>query len=631
MPEIMTTGVTGLLAFQRALATTGHNIANANTEGYSRQRTDLVSRAPQALAPGFIGRGTQVAGVRRMQDEFANLQLREATSESSRIGRYSELTSRIDNILGDTESGLPAALQGFFDASQEVADDPTSTVARGMLLGQANSLVQRFHTLGQRLEGVAEEVDGRIRSAVTDINALAKNVAELNEKIAVSAAASDAEAPNDLLDQRDQLVNRIAELVSVTVLEQDNGALNVFAGNGQAIVLGSHANALTVTPDASDPLRSRIGYDGINGPVIVDDQLNGGSLGGALDFRRETLDGARNQLGRVAMVLSDTVNAQHRQGLDLDGEFGLDLFTTPVPAVLDDANNTGAGSVSATVNDSSALSSSDYRLTYDGAAYTLTRLSDNQSQSGPGPFSMDGIEVTPSGAAAAGDSYLIRPTYQGARDIDVAISDSRKLAAAAPLRSEALTANVGSAAVTQAAVVDVADADLLDTAEIRFNAPPTSFDVVNVDDGVTVASGVAYTSGSAIGYNGWQAEISGTPAAGDVFRIERNAGGVSDNRNALLLSELQSQALVGGTASYHEAHGALVGEVGAAARQAQINDEAQTQVLEYARSARDSVSGVNLDEEAVNLTRYQQAYQASAQVIATADALFQTILGVVSR
>lgn len=632
MPNLYSTSLNGLQAFQRALATTGHNIANANTEGYSRQRVDLVSRAPIATGEGYFGRGVTIAGVERIEDRFLSAQVQNAASGSGRASAFHALSSRVDNLLADEFGGLDTALQGLFDAVQDVANDPSSIPARQVLLSEGETLVDRFDFLNRQLGTLASDVNASVTGQVSEINDLAVSIAELNEAIAIDTARlGGRQVPNDLLDQRQQRVNELADLVSVDVVPQDNGALNVFVGNGQALVTGFSARSLEVLPSPADSEQLEIGYNTGNGVVRIQNQLNGGSLGGTLDFRREVLGSARNELGRLAAVLTDTFNEQHRSGIDLSGDFGESFFSEPEPAVIHNLNNTGSATVVVDVTDTTRLTASDYTLAFDGAVFSLTRVSDSVSVSGPGPLTLDGFDVDVSAGANAGDTFLIRPTGGGRSSIALQVTDPAGIAAAAPVRTSAQTGNVGGGEIQSVQLVDSTHPDLLDTVEIRFNNPPNTFDVVNVSQGVTIAGSVPYTSGASISFNGLQTAITGDSLAGDVFAVSRNTGASADNRNALFLQDLQSRGVVGGTASLQEGYATLVSDVGATTRRAGIGNDVQAKFLEQAREARDSVSGVNLDEEAVNLARFQQAYQASAQVIATADSLFQTLLSAIQR
>ena len=351
-----------------------------------------------------------------------------------------------------------------------------------------------------------------------------------------------------------------------------------------------------------------------------------------MDFRSEQLGEIRNQTGRLALVLANEFNSQHQAGLDTNGSLGAQFFAVSSPQTLANQNNTGAATVTTTITDYAQLTASDYELSYDGANYTLTRLSDGVNTSAAaGPLNIDGIQVDIVGGAAAGDRFLVQPTKNGASGIDVLLTSASQIAAASPVRSLDNISNLGSGTVTSPQVLDVSNADLFDTVEIRFNSPASTFDIVNVTDSVTIAAGVAYTNNANIDFNGIRVQIQNQPEAGDVFTIERNSGGIGDNTNAVALLGLQTSQTIGGTATLQEGYGALVSQVGTVSRQTSISSETQQALFDQAVQERDNVSGVNLDEEAVDLLRYQQAYEAAAQVIATSNTLFDTFLAVVRR
>ncbi len=435
-----------------------------------------------------------------------------------------------------------------------------------------------------------------------------------------------ANPPNDLLDQRDAAIAKLAQKIAVTTVPQDDGALNVFIGNGQTLVIGDSASTLTVAGNPYDATRLEVAYTAGASSTIISNSLNGGALGGALRFRNEILDPAQNALGRVATGLALTFNPQHREGMDLSGALGGDFFVSGVPAVFANSQNTGTGSVTATISNAGAMTTSDYSVRFNGAgSWTVTRLSDNTAQTGAGPFSIDGLTIAVGGAPAIGDSFLLQPTRGGAKDIGVAIADPRLIAAAAPIRARTAAANTGNAEISSGEVLDVTDPNLLNTVTINF-----------VDAGNYQINGagplIAYASGANIDLNGWRVQISGTPAAGDVFTVEPNTGGAGDNRNALLLAGLQTGlTLANNSATYNNAYGQLVADVGSAAHSADISRAAQESLLNQATQAREAGSGVNLDEEAADMTRFQQAYQAAAQLVAVSDTLFQTLLGAVRR
>ena len=634
-------GISGLLASQRALTTTGHNISNVNTPGYSRQQVELAPRQPQPTAGGYVGKGVLVEDVRRVYDGYLTTQVRLGTSNVGQNKVLHELAAQIDNLLADPYTGLGPAVQDFFDAVQGVADDPASMPARQVLLTDAGTLVQRFHTLEDRLSDLGQGNSRRLRDTVAEINSLAGSIADLNEDIRLAMGSSNGLRPNDLLDRRDELLRELGEQVGIDVLEQDDGSVNVFVGTGQALVVGVTSNSLALIQDPFDPTRLNVGYGAGGAMSDITALISGGELAGLLQFRGQVLEPSLNALGRVAIGLSATINEQHRVGMDLTGALGGDFFS-PIdatsPAVRPHSTNTGAppAVITAAVTTTQDLTTSDYRLERAGGGYTLTRLSDGNVTALPGAFStgtpveVDGVTLTlTAGNIAVGDSFSVEPTRAAARDFALRVRALEAVAAAAPMRTSRDSANTGSATISPGAATPPPDPNLLQPVTITFTAANT-FNVVGVGTGNPV--GVAYTPGADISYNGWTVQISGTPSAGDRFTVTPNANGVGDNRNALLLAGLQTtETLSNGRATYEDAYGQMVADVGTATRQAEINLNAQEVLLEQSQSARDSVSGVNLDEEAANLLRFQQSYQASARVIAAADTLFQSLLDAVGR
>lgn len=633
MANSLDIAVTGLRAFQTALSTTSNNIANASTPGYSRQEVNFSTLEPQGFGNGFIGSGTRVSNIQRIESEFLIEQLRTASTEAGRLNTISNLSSRVDNLLADGDGSLAPSLQNFFNSVQDLAIDPSSSSARQVVLSSAESLVSRFSNIESQLQAIDSDITVGINENIQDLNALANSIADLNAKIVeAQSSTSGGQRPNDLLDQRDQFVLELSEIVAVQTLEQDDGSLSVFIGSGQSIVVGGNAQQLVAISDPNDSANTRIAYQTFSGQADITNSISGGSISGLLEFKNEQLGTIRNELGRIASVLAGTFNEQHNVGQTLTGAIGTDFFASGPVEVIANTDNTGTAAVSGSITDFRALTSSDYSLSYDGANYTLTRLDDGVTTvSAASTFTVDGVEINVSAGASAGDRFLIRPTRLGASGIDVLISRTDDFAAASPARTGASVNNLGDATISAPQVMDITNPDLRDTVEIRFNTPATTFDVFNVTDGAAIATGVGYTSGADIDFNGLRVQIEGPVQAGDVFTIERNSGSVSDNTNALALLALQTADTVSGTSNYQETYGGLVGKVGTLTRQAELNSNAQNRLLEDSVQAKESVSGVNLDEEAVNLTKFQQAYQAAAQVIATSDELFQTLLNAVAR
>jgi len=628
MAGILNIGLSGLLSFQRAIDITGNNIANANTPGYSRQVANFTARPGTGTGAGYIGSGTQIASIERMYDAMQVEQLRTTTTGYARFNTLNNLSSRIDVFLADPDTGLSSGLQDYFNSMQDIANDPSSIPTRQAVIGQAQGLASRFQSLDDRLSELDSEVNSRLTLAVDDINRLATSIAALNDKIALSNGSGNS--PNDLLDERDRLVLQLSAQVSVTNSIQDDGTMSIFIGSGQSLVLGGSARQLGASGTEFDPTRMTVSYLGASGNTPLDTSSTGGNLGALLEFRSRILDPARQSLGQTAIAFASSMNRQNAAGMDLRGNLGTDLFSVAPPVVLPSSNNTGSGTATASIGDLAALSGADYVLEFDGAAYSLTRSDTNTSitLTGTGtvgdPLIGDGINIVVGGAPAAGDRLLIRSSYGAASSVQSVVTDPQAIALAAPTRSSASFANTGDASVSAASVLDAGDPALLSSALIEFTSPTTY--------SINGAGSFSYTDGSAIVINGSSIAISGTPAVGDQFSIEANYGASGDNANGLLLAGVQSAGILdGGSISINENYGRLVSGIGSTTYQIQSNLDAQGVVLKSAEDAVLSTSAVNLDEEAANLIRFQQAYQAVAQVISIANTLFDSLLNATRR
>jgi len=630
MPDLLSISVSGLVAFERALATTSHNIANAATEGYVRQRTELAARVPEGLGSGFVGRGVDVTTVRRLLDQFATSQFRFANSDLGRMQAAADVAVRVDTLLGAAGTDITAALEQFFAAVQDVATNPASTAARQVLLSRAGALADRFRSTSQQLDQIQADTRSRIRAGVDEVSGLAAGIARLNADITTASSALNGQPPNDLLDERDRLLARLSELVNVSVVDGADGAVNVFIGSGQTLVLGGIASTLATTPSADDASWLDIRFrDGASDQVITS-VLTGGELGGLLEARAGLLQGVRQQLGLTATALARAANDQQAAGFDLGGQFGQALFAIADPRVTAATGNGGAATVAAAIDDLAAVTGDDYRLQFDGAGWTVLRAPDQAAVAVTGtgtaidPLRFDGLAVVVGAGAAAGDRFTLQSTAAAAGGFAVALADPRGIAAAAPIRTLAVDGNRGSGTVSSGEVRDASDPALLSTVDIVFLDANTY--------SVNGAGAFAYAPGSEIQANGWSIRISGQPAAGDAFRVERNAGGVGDNRNALLLASLRDRGLIaGGTVSLGDNTSALVSRVGALTAEAEVGAAARRTLQANARNTVLAESGVNLDEEAAEMLKWQQAYQAAAQAITVADSLFQTLLAATRR
>jgi flagellar hook-associated protein 1 FlgK len=677
---ILGTGISGLLAAQYGLQTTEHNIANANTPGYTRQRVIQAAHAGEMTGVGFLGKGVQVATVERVYSRFLTEQVDQAQAGASQLDSYAAQITQIDALLADAQAGLSPALQSFFDGVAQVAANPSQLSSRQLMISSAQGLSARYQSLGTQLAQMYDGINGEIRDSVTAINSHAEQIARLNEQIGVAQATSGHSA-NDLLDARDYQVAELNKLIRVKTSTSGDGSVSVFIGTGQQLVVGSKSAGLAVTVSSGDPSRLVVGLKTSAGVQELSQSLiEGGALGGLLAFRSESLDRASSELGRNAVSLALTVNAQGALGQDLRGQsllstppsgFSPAFFTVGAPQVRADGRNpSGSPTVTAAFttpvpfsdNFYTDLVASDYRLTSDGSGVTLTRLRDDrqwraadlaalgaQLQTEP-----QGFTITASGQLPAGASYLIQPTRDAARQIAVnpaMLADPRLIPAAVPVRTSAGTANSGAAGISPGSVGPgyEALAPVLPLTVVYDNGQLRNFPAgtrVSIDGGppqliAGAGDAVAYTSGATITLvgasnasppTGISFRISGLPNNGDSFVLSGNSGATSDGRNALALGQLQAlDTMSGKTVSFQEGYAQLVSEIGSKTRQVQVGAQAQKVLLKQAQDSRDSLSGVNLDEEAANLIRYQQAYQAAAKALEIASSLFNTILQLGAR
>ncbi|WP_341325784.1 flagellar hook-associated protein FlgK [Methylotuvimicrobium sp. KM2] len=545
MSGILGTAISGLMAFQRSLDTTSHNIANVNTEGYSRQRTELSTMPAQfSGAGGYMGAGVQVTDITRSYDQFISAQLRSSASGFGEADKLQSMARQVDFIVADDDSGLASSLSAFFKSVNDVAGDPTSIPIRQVMLGEADSLANHFNMMAGQLDSLRNQVNVDMQSMVNEINLLASGIADLNKRIASDIGQSSGSSmPNDLLDGRDLMLQKLAKLTNVSAVDQQDGTVSVFIGQGQSLVLGMNVSPVSLKPSNSEPERQQV----FIGDQNVSKFITGGELAGVMRFRDEILNPAQQQLGLVAAGLSVQFNALHKQGSDLNGDGGLDLFSmgTPEITVIGDDTFPGGGAVSAVFDPATInqLQASDYRLDYIGGSYSLKRLSDNVNIpiSGTFPETVGGIEIDVTTAPTGDASFLIRPTYNAAKNINTEIKDPALIAAAEQV-------------------------------------PP-----------------------------------GGTALPGD-------------NRNALKLADLESGAFMTGGRSLTQTYGQLVSQIGVAAHSANVSRSAQEILFNRANQARENLAGVNLDEEAANLIKYQNSYQAAAQAVNVARTVFDTML-----
>ena len=692
MADLLNIGLSGLQVNRTQLSVTGHNISNVNTPGFTRQEAVQTTRLGQFSGAGYIGSGTTLADVRRMYNEFLTVQVRASTALSSDAESYLSQINQLDALLAGETTGITPGMQKLSAALQTAAEDPANIPARQLVLSEAEGLAKRFNTVYDRLSQQNGFINQELEAITAQINQLASSVAGYNSAIAIASA--NGQQPNDLLDAREETIRQLSEYIGVTVVPQTDGSFNLFVGSGQPLVVGETPARLEVVAGTVDPMRSDVQFVSGNARQGITSLITGGEMGGLLRYREDVLDITLNSVGRLALSVADQMNRQLGQGLDLNGNFGESLFRNlNDPLLIGQRSIARVGNSDLTANlnvlieDSTQLQASDYEITFTSATeYEVRRVSDSQLVTPlydddadpstpliPAPAPYDITSTTPlifdgfsmniaSGTFAAGDKFRVIPARNAAGDIRADLQKPEELALAAPLKSEGSPANIGTSITTQPTLVTpiniydpLAQANMEQS--IR-NAPPMrlvfgptggasqTYNLVDVN-GAVIGSGsivpgqnnkltVTVPANAPSVPDSFQFEltVSGRPQNGDNFSVSFNTKGVSDNRNALKLANLQNQASIGVDLSaptttgisFSEAYGDLVERIGTLTGQARIDDQANSAVLTQATDNRDSVSAVSLDEEAAKLIQFEQYYQASAQVIQIARSLFDTLI-----
>ncbi|HAA41370.1 MAG TPA: flagellar hook-associated protein FlgK [Pseudomonas sp.] len=678
--SLLNIGMSGLNAAQGSLSVLSNNIANANTAGYSRQQTTQSANASNQYGGVFIGSGTTLADVRRVYNEYLDTAYQNSTSLNSDAKAYLDQVSAVDKTLSDKTTGMSAVLSSFFAAVQTASANPNDTSARQILLTNAQTLSNRFNSISSQLSQQKETINSQLSSMSDQVNQLTSSIASLNKQIAQVQGSSNT-TPANLLDSRAEAVRSLNELIGVTATEK-NGVFSVSTGSGQSLVLGDKSNTISAVPSKSDTSQYTIQLNAAGGTTMdLGNVISGGSIGGLLRYRSDALIPAINDLGRIAIATADTVNSQLGQGLDLNGEFGASMFTDINNAAsvalrsLAAQGNLGDGALGVTIKDTTQLTNFDYKVSFNDGAdlnkITVLR-SDGKAMgtydlSATPPPVIDGFTLAvKSGTVQAGDSFKVSPTANGAKEIGTVLSDPSKIAFAAPLQGEASKTNQGTGTFTPPTLTVPLDIQGgADTAQLRtgieysmpvkmvFGKPaadgtqpytlsnaqgdpigsgtiiPGQANKISISVPMRDASGALVSPAKSFSFD---TTVGGSPANGDGTSFSFNATGKSDNRNAQALLDLQTKATVGlaadgsGGTSLVGANSKLVSTVGAKAASAGTDNTATGALLAANKNARNSVSQVNLDEEAGDMIKFQQYYTASSQIIKAAQETFSTLI-----
>ena len=682
--SLLNIGMSGLAASQSSLATTGNNIANADTAGYSRQQTVQGTKSSQQFGNVYIGTGTTLADVRRVYNSYLDAQLQTTTALNSDAAAYAGQVTPLDTLLSDSGTGLNGALTKFFASVQNVNAKPGDDASRQLLLSDTQALAARFNSMSTQLNAQNTSINGNLTNMADQVNKLAATVAQLNQKI--SEISSSGGMPNDLLEARNETVRQLSTFTGAQVVERD-GNLDIYLGSGQPLVMGNTVNKLEVVPGKDDPNRLALQLNRGSSTIDITSITTGGEIGGLLRYRSTVLDPAMNELGRVALVVADQMNSIQAQGIDKNGNFGSNLFNSINSAAqmaqrsIASGNNTGTGNVDVSIEDSGKLTINDYKVTFTSATdYTVQRLPDNTSMGSystatpPAPV-IDGFKMNFTDTPAAGDTFKITPTRNAAGNIKMEMTDAKSLAIAAPLGAEIAAGGSGTLTIpasgqptltTQFNIYDSATATAMQNGLKNSTPVKVLFGAVSADGtsqayqfldakGGVISSGtikpgenntlslsipLTDASGAPINDPGppvvqrtaqFDMTVAGAPGNGTAINVTLSQPGTLDNRNGTALAGLQTAQTVdtGSNSkgiSLTDAYGKLVEGVGAKAAQGKLDSAATTAILANAKGARDSLSGVDLDEETGNLVKYQQYYTASSQIIKAAQEIFSTLI-----
>lgn len=645
---LMNIGTRAMFANYAALQTTGNNIANANTAGYSRQEVQLETAKGQYTGAGFFGQGVNVTTVVRSYDRFLTGAAADANSiaqaDAARMGQLELL----EHIFPLGEAGIGSAARQMLDGFVDVANNPQDASARQVVLARAQELAARMKSAGEQMDMLQTGVKQDVRSAVDTVNSLTRQVAAINQQIVALRGAGHT--PNDLLDQRDQLVQQISSYINVSTIEADDGSVGLFIGGGMSLVLGSNANTLRAADDPFDNTKVQLALqEGAVDRLVPGNSIAGGSIAGLLRFQNEDLTQARNLIGQLAVAVSGAVNQQQSLGLDAGTPpgAGAPIFAVGAPRALPASANSGDAVLSLAVSDHSHVQASDYEVRYDGANYTVTRLSDGAQVLGS-PWtdadlatgvSFDGLSLQlTAGTTSAGDRFLLQATGAAASDMRTVLDDPRGLAAAARVTSSWATGNTGTARTASVGVVDAAAFDPTLSARITFTSDTGDYtlDMVDASNAVVSSTAGTWTAGTPIEANGFSLQLSGVPRNGDVVNVAPTTSPAANNGNAVAFVELVNttfvgrQTLSGGLEvqgrSITDAYAGALSEIGVRVQGARSSASISGALASSAETARVNKAGVNLDEEAARLIQYQQTYQAAAKMLQVATTVFDTLL-----
>lgn len=658
--DLLGIGTSGLLGQQRLLWTAGNNISNINTQGFTRQQTTLYTNA--------VNLGVGNSNTSRVLNQFAQGEVWRDTSTHSYNSSYYDDLAYTDKLLSDSANSAGVGIDNFFKGLHSANETPNGQSGREGVLSNIDSMLNRYSALNGQLTLQYDTLNAKIGSAVGKINSLLSNINELNNQLIKRQGSGDDGSALHLMDQRDEQVRQLSEMLDIRTVAQEDGSLLVNMTTGQSLVARGEAASLSVVNGNPDSRETGIQLSLNKATTSLKQEVLGGSLGGMFAARGE-LAPTKRQLGQLAVAMADAMNQQNRLGMTLNNELGGDIFTLPSSEGLPYAGNVGTGAISVDfmAGKGSNVTGLDYLVTFTTANdYEIYRLDADGKKTGtpitgtttfPATIDLDaeGISLNLSGAPVAGDKILLQPSLNAAGGLSRELRVADDLALASPLKLTAESDNYGAGTIKLDAVTNTDASSGFSSGALDSAAPHS----VTIDDGgnyvvydgtgAVIGTAAASTGGknlmaaiygspAAQTYPGFEFSIDGSVAAGDSFSLAFNTNGFSDNTNGLAMANLQNKDLVrradstsaDNTITLNESFTALVTGVGSKVSQAKTEMTASEAKLSQSQDWYNSVSGVNLDEEASNLIKYQQAYSAAAQIVNVAKSTFDTLLSAVS-
>lgn len=650
MTGILNVATNSLLVYQRMLATIGHNISNANNASYSKQNTILSTQEPQRLGPFYIGSGVTIDSIIRSFDMAATHGLRSATSNFYDADVMQTYMNAIDNLLGNDTVGLNKSMNSFFSSLNMASANPTDISARNQFLNDATLLTKDFNRISASLDQIKDDVKQEMKLVSYQINDLTKQIADINKVLLNNTNPSP-----DLLDKRDALILELSKKANIHVVDRGDGMINVSLGQSQSLILGSEFIPLTTSTNYSDPSKLDISINIKDKTMPISDTITGGRLAGLIYVQDKLIDEMKSQLGVIALSISDAINHQHKEGMDLDGNLGINFFNDINDVSLSkmrsisSTGNLGNAELSVDIENINQLSGSDYYIQANSPTnFTVTNLKSKQVTNHTAfPVNLDGLSIQlTSGSMSAGDSFTIKPSVSASAHIAMNISNARQLAFASPIRSQASPNNNGTGQLNYEGITDI-DSNLFTLVPGQLSPPlkivflsPSSYQLVNTNDSSVIEGPISYSASTnhvvfptpGTYDPGIRFNLTGVPNAGDEFSILYNQNGIIDNRNALKMMEVQSKKLLNqGTTSLMDQSATLIADVGTKTNQANTVKDMNEILLHQYEEKRSSAVGVNLEEEGARLLEVQQAYKAAAEVINVGINLFDIILNTVQH